>query len=151
MRVDFYLQETDSVDARWLLACRLAEKAYRLNHRVFIFCENEVDANYIDELLWSFKPESFIPHNLQTETITPPPPVQIGFASVARSHTDILINMTTTIPSFVSQFKRIMEIVTADAPTKDRQRAQFRAYRTMGAQLHTHKLDETAVSEQVLA
>lgn len=141
MRVDFYLLTTNEPQSNWLVACRLLEKAYQRGHRVFVYCEHADDAALIDELLWTYKDDSFIPHNLQGEGPEPPPAVQIGYAAEPRGYNDILLNMATTIPPFFARFRRIMEIVMADDTAKDISRNHYRAYRAKGLQLHTHQLD----------
>ena len=106
IRVDFYLLASEQNDARWTVACRLLEKAYIKGHRVFVICDNQQDAELLDELLWTFRDDSFIPHNLQGEGPEPPPPIQIGYGKEPRGFNDILLNMTNSVPSFYNKFKR---------------------------------------------
>ena len=141
MRVDFYLLSQTEPDAFWLMACRLLEKAYLKNHRVFVYCAHQHDAEHLDELLWTFKPDSFIPHHLQGEGPEPPPPIQIGYPNQTepRGFTDILLNLTHT-PDFFARFDRIMEIIASDEPSKHRGRENFRKYKPMTDQIHTHQM-----------
>lgn len=138
MRVDFYLLESNQPIDGWLYTCRLLEKAYSQGHRIFVYCDNEEEANLIDELLWTYKDESFIPHNIQGEGPLPPPAVQIGFTGEPSGFNDILINMARTIPPFYTRFRRILEIVTADEVAKNISRDHFRTYRKQGFELFTH-------------
>lgn len=141
MRVDFYLLSQNESDALWLTACRLLEKAYHKKHRVFVYCAHQHDAEHLDELLWTFKPDSFIPHHLQGEGPEPPPPIQIGYRDQAepRGFTDILLNLTTT-PTFCMRFERIMEIVANDEQSKQIGRENFRRYKQLTDQIHTHRM-----------
>jgi DNA polymerase-3 subunit chi len=141
MRVDFYVTTNNEPDAIWLLACRLVEKAYQRGHRVFIHCQNQQDAEHIDELLWTYKDDSFIPHNLQGEGPEPPPPVQIGFVNEPRGFNDILINLCVDIPSFYSRFNRIIELVAASEEAKVKGRQRYKDYRQKGCELHMHTID----------
>lgn len=141
MRVDFYLLNSPEPKAANLVACRLIEKAYQRGHKVFVFCENAEDAAHMDELLWTYKEDSFIPHNLQGEGPEPPPPVQIGFGPEPRGFHDILLNMAPTIPAFHSRFRRIMEIVLDVDAAKEVSRAHYRAYRQKRFELHTHPIE----------
>ncbi len=140
IRVDFYLLASDGAQAPWLLACRLLEKAYLRGHRTFVYCKNKQDAEKLDELLWTFKDNSFIPHNLQGEGPEPPPPVQIGHGAEPRGFTDILLNLADEIPPFYSRFGRIMEIVTNDEGAKELSRNHYREYRAKQCELFTHKI-----------
>jgi DNA polymerase-3 subunit chi len=140
MRVDFYLLSNNQPQAGWLVACRLLEKACQRNHRVFVYCENHDDAMLLDELLWTYKDDSFIPHNLQGEGPEPPPAVQIGYDGEPRGFNDILINMATTIPPFHTRFRRIMEIVLDNDAAKEISRQHYREYRAKRFDLHTHPM-----------
>ena len=44
---------------------RLADKAFQRGHSIFINAADEAQAQHLDELLWSFRPASFLPHGLQ--------------------------------------------------------------------------------------
>lgn len=141
VRVDFYLLNNEQPDADWLLACRLLEKAYLRRHQVFVNCNHLEDAEKLDELLWTFKEDSFIPHHLQGEGPVPPPPIQIGFAKEPRGFDDILLNMADDIPAFYPRFRRIIEIVPACAAAKEISRNHYRVYKKDGRDIHTHPLD----------
>src|SRR3990167_2159759 len=139
MRVDFYvIDEQDNTYQKDLIACKLIEKAYNKGHRIFVFCDNEQQAHHIDELLWTFKEESFIPHNLQGEGPDSPPPIQIGFDPNLCIFNDLLLNMSQTIPEFYTRFKRVLEIVTNE--TKEIAREHYRYYKQQRAQLVTHQI-----------
>lgn len=141
VRVDFYLLNSSEQQAKMLLACRLLEKAWRHGHRVYVYCNNQQDAHALDELLWTFKDDSFIPHNLQGEGPEPPPAVQIGYNQEPRGFNDILLNLAEEIPTFYSRFKRVIELVSNDELAKERSREHFRHYRSQQCELHTHQLD----------
>lgn len=141
IRVDFYLLNNSDAEARWLLACRLLEKAYLRGHRVFAYCSNQQDAETLDELLWTFKDNSFIPHNLQGEGPEPPPPVQIGYRDEPRGFNDILLNLAAEIPTFYPRFRRVIEIVANDEAAKELSRNHYREYRAKQCELQTHDMD----------
>jgi DNA polymerase-3 subunit chi len=138
IRVDFYLLESNQNQARWFLACRLLEKAYARGHKVFVYCNNQHEAELMDELLWTFKEDSFIPHNLQGEGPEPPPPIQIGYASEPRGFDDILINLSNHVPHFYIKFKRVMELIINSEPEKEQGRANYKHYKTNQCALQTH-------------
>ncbi|STX29448.1 DNA polymerase III subunit chi [Legionella beliardensis] len=140
IRVDFYLMTSDNAKARWLLACRLLEKAYARQHNVFVYCNNKQDAELIDELLWTFKDDSFIPHHLQGEGLKPPPPIQIGYGDEPKGYHDILLNLADEIPAFYLRFSRIMEVVLNNEQAKELSRVHYRLYRSKQYDLHTHTI-----------
>lgn len=141
IRVDFYLLSSNEQQAQWLLACRLLEKAYLRGHRVFVFCNNQQEAELLDELLWTFKDNSFIPHNLQGEGPEPPPAIQIGYQDEPRGFNDILLNLAVETPNFFTRFRRVMEIVPNQDDAKEKSRARYREYRNQRCELKTHNMD----------
>ena len=144
MRIDFYLLNEAAPEALWLTACRLLEKAYLKKHQVFVYCAHQQDAEHLDELLWTFKPDSFSPHHIQGEGPEPPPPIQIGYSQEPRGFNDILFNLSPTIPTFMTRFKRIIEIVSADEAAKTISRDHFREYRKKGFEPQTHNITQKA-------
>lgn len=140
IRVDFYLLASEQENARWLVACRLLEKAYAKGHRVYVLCNQKQDAEFLDELLWTFKEESFIPHNLQGEGPEPPPPIQIGYQKEPRGFDDILLNLSNHIPPFFTKFKRVIELVINVETEKEHSRIRYRSYKAQGCELHTHQI-----------
>jgi len=146
MKIDFYLLNDSDPDASLLFACRLLEKAYLRGHRVFVYCSNHDDAIRIDEYLWTFKDDSFVPHNLQGEGPMPPPAVQIGFDAEPRGFNDILLNMSAIIPPFYARFRRIMQVVAAEESAKEISRMQYKAYRKLGFKIETHEILASTVS-----
>ncbi|WP_419418955.1 DNA polymerase III subunit chi [Legionella sp. D16C41] len=140
IRVDFYLMTSADIKAHWLLACRLVEKAYLRQHNVFVYCKNKEDAEHIDELLWTFKDDSFIPHHLQGEGLKPPPPIQIGYEE-PKGFNDILLNLSDDVPPFHLRFSRIIEIVLNSEQAKELSRDHYRLYRSKQYNLQTHTIE----------
>ncbi len=141
IRVDFYLLNNDQPQGEWLLACRLLEKAYHRGHRVFVYCNDQKEVEHLDELLWTYKDDSFIPHHIQGEGPEPPPPIQIGCGGEPRGFNDIMLNMAATIPAYSSRFERIMEVVSANDAAKEVSRSHYREYRFKQYALHTHRIE----------
>lgn len=136
-QVLFYLLN-DSQDKQHY-ACELIEKAYQKGRRIYIHCNTQTQAEDMDNLLWGFKADSFIPHNLQGEAPMPPPPVQLGYSDNAKGFYDILINFSDQIPVFHEQFKHIVELVDDDPETKTRLRLHYREYQSLGHQVRSQK------------
>ena len=63
-KVDFYILPTDSLSARLDFACKLCDKAWRLGHRVYLHCQDAEQRSELDQRLWHFKGEAFVPHDL---------------------------------------------------------------------------------------
>ncbi|NQZ80324.1 MAG: DNA polymerase III subunit chi [Colwellia sp.] len=114
-----------------LHACQQAAKFYRNNQRVFIYTENQQDAHDIDEMLWAFEPDSFVPHNLTGEGPRNGAAVEISW-QMPTNRRPILINLTSTVPNFASQFSTIIDFVPTDETLKQQARERFRTCRQWG-------------------
>ena len=140
-RVDFYVLARSGEPSRHAFACRLAEKAYRLDLTVHIHANNRDDATRIDELLWTFRDGSFVPHHLLgSERSALPSPVTIGHGEQAAESCDLLINLCDEVPDFADAFPRVAELVTSDDDCKQRSRKRFVHYRNQGHTLETHNV-----------
>lgn len=139
-RIDFYIIEESSANVRMRLACRLIEKAYKNRHRIYIHTANQAEAHELDELLWTYREDSFLPHNLYGDGPEPTPPIQIGFAATPDKQRDILINLSNEVPAFYPQFLRVLEIVSNEPAIQAIGREHYRQYRTEGHDISTHKL-----------
>ncbi len=141
MRIDFYILSDESPNARERLSCRLAEKAWKLGHTVYLHAGSEAEAAGIDELLWTFRDGSFVPHGRAGET-GEPPPVLIGAGDRPPADADVLINLSAGVPDFYARFPRIAEIVAPSAPDRAAGRERFRFYRERGHEPQSHKLQD---------
>ena len=108
MNAIFYvLKQQDEPDnhlpAHFDLAAKLAAEQYRHGQRIFIYTDNQQDAHLIDEHLWGFDPNSFVPHNLQGEGPEHGAPVEIGWSAPVGAR-KILINLATKVPDFINRF-----------------------------------------------
>ena len=140
-RVDFYVLSQSGEQARQLFACRLAEKAYKLDHTVHIHTGDEATANRIDELLWTFRDGSFVPHDVVSiGSEAPRAPVSVGSDPACGVSRDLLINLDDEIPPCAGAFPRIAELVTSDEDSKLKSRRRFVAYRDEGHELETHNV-----------
>ena len=137
-RVDFYI----ATRFQFLpLACRVIEKVYGLEHSVYVHTESLAQAKELDALLWSFKPDNFIPHELyEADNPEQQAAVLLGFEEPPIAADDVLVNLTDAVPVFFSRFSRVAEIV---APLEDKKkiaRARFKYYRENGYVLQSHNL-----------
>ena len=140
-RVDFYILSQEGQHSRQLFACRLAEKAYRLKNTVHIHTASRGDADRLDELLWTFRDGSFVPHQRVTGSTDPADaPISIGCDDDTVEPRDLLINLCDDIPGFAEAFPRVAELVTSDDDCKQMSRRRFAAYRDKGHTLETHNV-----------
>jgi DNA polymerase-3 subunit chi len=142
-RVDFYVLGSGG-DARERFACRLAEKVYRLGHRVLVQTQGPGHARRLDDLLWTWRDGSFVPHLAWADGLDPADveatPVIVGDGGDIPVEADVLINLADDVPPAFSRFERVAEIVDADPEARARSRTRFAFYRDRGYPLDTHRI-----------
>jgi len=95
----------------------------------------------LDDLLWTFRQGSFVPHEIiGTTPGDPAAPVTIGCETSARTNCDLLINLGESIAESAASFPRVAEVVTSDEHSLTLSRQRFVDYREQGHTLDTHKL-----------
>ena len=133
--IDFYVLESADKST---VACQLIEKAYAQNQPVYVHCASEQAALAFDDQLWAFKDNSFIPHNLITESLEPAPPVRIGHGAISEKARGILVNLSETMVAISPRFSRVITFVNDS--NKEAMRDQFKQYRSEGHTLQTYKM-----------
>lgn len=137
-QVDFYVLDRVDEHARYTLACRLAEKAWRLENTIHIHTMTQADAERLDELLWTFRDGSFVPHELAGSGTDAP--VTIGYGTAAVAPRDLLITLCDEIPPFADSFPRVAELVSSDENCREKSRRRYASYRDQGHKIETHKI-----------
>ena len=135
-QISFYSLAKGNDDTRLQVACRLAEKAFSLGHKIFIQVEDPQQKRRLDNLLWHFKASSFVPHGINEDGSEP---AEIGL-SVGPSHQDVLINLSSKHCEQYEQFNRINEIVGPDQESLASGRQSYRYYHSQGFKPETHKI-----------
>lgn len=140
-RVDFYVLRGSGDLARKQFACRLAEKAYRLSHLVHIQAADRQSAQQLDDLLWTYRDGSFVPHEIiSAGQSSVESPVTIGHDGKPDRDAELLIDLSDSAEVENASFPRIAEIVTSDDDSRRQSRRRYAQYRDMGHTLETHKL-----------
>ena len=139
-QIDFYVLQEPSTNGRFKLACRIVEKAYRLGHRVYVRTGNADDTSVLDDLLWTFSQNSFVPHQLSAEIDSRESPVFIGEHPPAAEGADVVISVADDPVSDFTTYQRIVEIVGCEDDEKASGRNRFRYYREHGMEPNTHRI-----------
>jgi DNA polymerase-3 subunit chi len=138
-RVDFYVLADSTPQARPLLSCRLAEKAFKKGRRVFINTDSASQLKQLDDLLWTFRAGSFVPHAVYTDD-NGEQPVLLGHAVEPEGPHDVLVNLCSEVPAFFSRFERVAELVGGNEAERAAARERYRFYLDRGYTLNTHQL-----------
>ena len=139
-QVDFYLIAGAQPRDRHRFVCRLSEKAYRQGHQIYIHTGSAEESQQLDDLLWTFSAESFVPHATLESDEADLSPILIGHTTEPEAHHDTLINLTDQVPAAFSRFDRLVELVSQDEGQRTQARDRFKFYRERGYQPNTHDL-----------
>ena len=137
-RVDFYILQDQNPPERF--ACAISGKIFRQGRKIHIHTDSRESAVALDDLLWTYRDISFVPHQLSDggEGDTP---ITIGWTAAAARRDGVLINLSEKIPEFAGDFARIIEIAAANDPLRSQARERYRQYRDLGYEMHNHEID----------
>jgi DNA polymerase-3 subunit chi len=136
-RIDFYILQGSDAAVRLTYACRLAAKAWREGHRIYLHCQDPAQCDALNERLWSFSAASFVPH--QQAGTGNDAPLLLACGNDAGGEQSLLINLASTVPPFFERFARIAEVVNQDPQTREALRSSYCFYRERGyAPQHLH-------------
>lgn len=142
--IDFYILPDETTAARDHFACRLIEKAVGMGRQVVLHVADQSHAQSISDYLWSFKPESFIPHQLgdSAGTQLAAGETLVTWNEPGDQFHDVLINLAEQIPQGFSRFQKLSEIVVQQTELLPITRSHFQFYRDRGYPLKSHKIGQ---------
>ncbi len=135
----FHILAQSGEDARLRHAARLAEKAWHEGDRVGIYCDDDPLAAALDDLLWSYRPDAFLPHDwLNSNDQQPASPVAILQCQPSEQDWDTLIVLASVLPASADRFARLALVASNDAEVLDQARRHFRQLRDLGVTPQVH-------------
>ena len=143
LKVDFYTNgDQRSEAAAWLL-CRVIEKAYRQGCRLYVHTQTPRQARFFDQLLWTFRDGSFVPHQCVGDGRPVQAPVRIGSGPIERGDATVLVNLAPRVPESprsLDDFERLIDAAGAGQPGLGEGRQRYRWYQQQGFEPVHHKL-----------
>ena len=141
-QVDFYVLPEGG--KREHFACALIQKVWKQGNNIFINTRSETAATAFDDLLWTFKDTSFLPHCLVSDNDAENVPIVIGpcntMGNQIPDHTPIMINLADRIPQESGKIERILEIVAGSESERQQARKRYAEYRDQGHVLNKHDI-----------
>jgi DNA polymerase-3 subunit chi len=135
----FYLVSGNNDDLRFHTVAKLVEKAWSEGHRTCVHCEDESQARQIDEILWAFRPDAFIPHRVLADNGTPcPEPVGIQWADPSPADWQTVIVLGARLPSCADRFERLALVANEDPDLLQQARKQYRQLEMLGIKPQVH-------------
>ncbi len=140
MRADFYLITTPRFAAEpLLLVCKLAQKAHEAGFPTLILVREMSEAERLDDLLWSFDPDAYLPHQIagldEDDDITP---ILIVPPQTDSPMRPLVINLRDA--PVEGSFDRVLEVVPADPAARGPLRERWRHYQSRGIAVQKHDM-----------
>ena len=132
-KVDFYVYDLSDYHSYQRFVCNIIEETYNQNKNILLLCESEESCENFDELLWTFKDTSFIPHEKKSKK------------QIATEHIDsakdnptlTLMNLSYSFPDSSESHSRIIEMSGYDENSRQKARQNFKKYRTMNFEINS--------------
>ena len=131
-RADFYLiQKPRFREEPLRLVCELARKAYEANLWTLVLARDAGQAEALDDLLWAFDENAFIPHQIagsdDEDELTP---VLIATPDTDIALRPLVINLRDA--PVEGDFERVLEVVPADDSARGPLRERWKQYQARG-------------------
>ncbi|MDH3760302.1 MAG: DNA polymerase III subunit chi [Gammaproteobacteria bacterium] len=131
-RIDFYQLNPDRHRYEQVV-CQLCQKAYDSSQLTLLLTRDSQQSQHLDHRLWTFRDDSFLPHDCEQDTSTLTP-ILIHDNPDPRGDRQLLINLSPEVPPYFAQFERVIELVTED--NKQQARAHYSYYKERGYHLN---------------
>ena len=138
-RADFYLiQKARFREEPLLLVCELARKAFDANLPTLVLARDAEQAEQLDDLLWSFDEDAYIPHQLAGDDEDELAPVLIAGPDVDTPMRALVINLRDA--AVQGNVERVLEVVPADDGARGPLRERWKQYQVRGFDLKKHDM-----------
>lgn len=128
-RIDFH----SNVPNKLAYACRLVRKARAAQCKIVLLTSQRNELTQLDQLLWSFSEQDFLPHVHATDPLAPQTPIILTEDEhIDLPHHHVLINLSNQQPQHFARFERMFEIISADEADKAAGRERYRFYKERG-------------------
>jgi DNA polymerase-3 subunit chi len=134
-RADFYLIDKPRFrEQPLLLVCELARRAFAAQQPTLVLARDFAQAEAVDELLWAFDEDAFIPHQLAGDEDDGDTAVLIVPPGVETADRPLLINLREQCPA--GSYQRVLEVVAADPAEREGSRTRWREYQRLGFEVN---------------
>lgn len=138
-RADFYLIQKDRFrEEPLLLVCELARKAHDANLWTLVLARDDEQAQRLDELLWEFDADAYIPHQVAGDEEDELAPVLIATPDSDTPMRALVINLRDDPVS--GSFERVLEVVPADDSARGPLRERWKQYQARGLELKKYDM-----------
>ena len=138
-RADFYLIAKPRFrDDPLLLVCELAKRAFESGQPALILVRSAEQADALDEKLWEFDEQAFIPHQIAGDEDDAVTPVLIVAPGIETPDRALVINLRDECAPGL--FERVLEVVPADEAQRLGSRERWKTYKAAGFEVNKHDM-----------
>ena len=138
-RADFYLIQKERFrEEPLLLVCELARKAHDANLWTLVLARDAEQAQQLDELLWEFDADAYIPHQMAGDDEDELTPVLIATPESDTPMRALVINLRDEPVN--GSFDRVLEVVPADDSARGPLRERWKQYQARGFDLKKYDM-----------
>mgnify|MGYP003952308321 CR=1 FL=1 len=134
-QVDFYILSQPTFRNCFNFCAKLTSKVYREQGGCEISIDNQGITQELDQFLWEFKTEAFLPHHIDENHAN-----NIIVASNSKNIDSILINCKPADQVHRQTWQRLLQIVPNNPDLLALARTQFRHYQQNNINVNTHKI-----------
>lgn len=143
-RIDLYLLNDANFSEQIAFCCRLTEKALAQHSLIHIQTVDTIQNEALNDALWTFKVESFIPHSVvQSSQLTTAAPVIIGSQELdpaLQKSDSLLLLLQKQLPTNFQDFSRLCLIVPNIELEIQDARKLYKQLKSLGHEVHIHDL-----------
>ena len=139
-RADFYLIDKPRFrEQPLLLVCELARRGYAANLPILVLARDAAQAEAIDDLMWSFDPDEYLPHQIAgMDEGDDDTPILVATPQMDVPSRALLINLRDAAPA--GSFQRVLEVVPADPAARGPLRERWKHYQALGFELNKYDM-----------
>ncbi len=138
-RADFYLIAKPRFREEPLrLVCELVRKSHDSGQPTLVLARDREQAEAIDDLLWAFDDEAYIPHQIAGDDEDDLAPVLIATPDMDVPMRPLVLNLRDAVVD--GAFERVLEVVPADDSAREPLRERWKQYKARGFDVNKHDM-----------
>jgi DNA polymerase-3 subunit chi len=113
---------------------KLLEKAYEAGFRCLVVCDSPEQRDYLNSVLWTYSPSSFLPHGIEGDPNRHP--IWLALESANRNNATLIVITSGIIPNNLAEFDRCLDLFNGHDPLMTQKaRERYKIYASQGHNL----------------
>nr|CRH06616.1 putative DNA polymerase III, chi subunit [Candidatus Magnetococcus massalia] len=129
LKVRFYQLATDTRERALL---KIVHKVYGLKMRCCLVAESAEQAKWVDDHLWRYPPDSFLPHGMAHEEMATEQPILISDQPQDSNGATVVVMLGSQPLEKLEQFDMLVDFVPSDDESRRGSRLRYKHYLDAG-------------------